>query len=69
MATETINLSVCHRVGLLGKAAIGLSYLSSRLGLELPLNALVWAINHSSYVKVGDGPWQRMKLDLKAEDL
>jgi hypothetical protein len=68
MANDTINLPVCHRVGWVGKAAIGLAALSSRLGLELPLNTLVWAINHSSYVKVGEGPWKRMKLDLKVEE-
>ena len=68
MATDTINLPVCHRVGLLGKAAIGLAYLATRFGLELPLSVLVWAVNRSSYVKVGDGPWQRMKLDLKVEE-
>jgi hypothetical protein len=69
MAAAKIKLNVCHRLGWLGKSAIIAAYLLSRLGITLPVGAIVWAVNHSSFVRVGHGPWQRMWLDLRVEDI
>jgi hypothetical protein len=63
-----VTMNVRHRVGLLGRLAIAGAKLLGRLRLPLPVPALVWAVNRSSYVSVNGGPWRRLRLDLNARE-
>lgn len=66
MADGSIN--VRHRVGLLGRFTIAAAEFLSFIGVRLPLVVIVWAINHSSFVSVNGGPWERMSLGINAKD-
>ena len=68
MTSFDVTVNVRHRVGLLGRSMIAATKLLNRVGIRVPMILIVWAINHSSYISVNGGRWQRMPMNLTTQE-
>lgn len=64
-----VTMIVRHKIGMLGKFAIHATAALNRVGVRVPMRLIVWAVEHSSYVSIEGGRWQRCRLGLRAEEI
>jgi hypothetical protein len=65
VAASNLTVNVRVRVGLLGKLSIALIRYMPR---AVPLAFVVWCVNHSSFMSIGRGRWQRFNPGLSVGD-
>lgn len=62
-----LTFNVEYRTGLLGRAALAFALLLARVRVRPPVRLVVWAVNRSSFIRIGNGGWRRFSPGLRTE--
>lgn len=57
----SLNLTIEYQPGLLVQSMM----IARRLGVRFSPRLVAWAMQRSGYVRLGDGPWQRVRPNLQ----